>query len=209
MDVWYSHLDVEKMLKERADFISADKVKKIQRMLEKAIDIAHKVVGVGSVGRRAWIVVMLGREDGDPLVFQIKEAAKSVLEEYYGASPYQTSGQRVVEGQRAIQTASDVLLGWSHITSYDGREIDYYVRQLWDAKGSFDLTKISEEQYNPLSLMCAWTLAHAHAKTGDRHALAGYLGKSEKFAAAMTKYANAYADQNEADFDEFMKLNGV
>ena len=171
------------------------------------LEMAHKVVGVGSVGRQAWILIMMGRENGDPLVLQIKEAEASVLEAYYGASIYQKCGQRVVEGQRAIQTAGDILLGW--ITLQDPRGImkDYYVRQLWDAKGSFDLETISPDVYHGLSLACAWSLAHAHAKTGDRHAIAAYLGKGEVFENAMVSYASAYADQNEADYEMFMRMN--
>lgn len=169
------------------------------------LELAHKVVGVGSVGRRAWILVMLGRKNGDPLVLQIKEAERSVLEEYYGKSAYSMCGRRVVEGQKAIQTAGDILLGWMQVKNPDGRMIDYYVRQLWDAKGSIDLTQISEEGYRGLSLLSAWTLAHAHAKTGNRHAIAGYLGKSDEFEQAMVRYAGSYADQNEADYQEFMK----
>ena len=170
------------------------------------VEMAHKVVGVGSVGRQAWILVMLGRENGDPLILQIKEAEKSVLEPYYGSSAYVKCGQRVVEGQRAIQTAGDILLGYVRFERSDGRVNDCYVRQLWDAKGSFDVDTISLEGYNGLSMMCAWTLAHAHAKTGDRHMIAAYLGKGEAFENAMVRYAYAYADQNEADYEMFLKL---
>jgi uncharacterized protein (DUF2252 family) len=170
------------------------------------LELAHKVVGVGSVGRKAWILVLMGRENGDPLVLQIKEAEKSVLEDYYGLSPYPECGRRVVEGQRAIQTAGDILLGWVRLLRNDGRMSDYHVRQLWDAKGAFDLETISGEGLKGLSVLCAWTLAHAHAKTGDRHALAGYLGKSDAFENAMASYAFAYADQNEADYAMFLKM---
>ena len=173
----------------------------------EVLELAHKVVGVGSVGRKAWILVMLGRENGDPLVLQLKEAEKSVLEEYYGASPYTCCGQRVVEGQRAIQTGGDILLGWEQMILPDGRRTDYYVRQLWDGKRSFDMNKITEKEYAGLSMLCATTLAYAHAKTGDRHALAGYLGDKEAFDNAMVNYAFAYADQNEADYAVFQKMN--
>ena len=169
------------------------------------IELAHKVVGVGSIGQQAWILVMMGREDGDPLVLQIKQATNSVLEEYYGKSTFDKCGRRVVEGQRAIQTAGDILLGWLRIELSNGIQRDYYVRQLWDAKGSFDLEKITEAGYKGLSLMCAWTLAHAHAKTGDRHAISGYLGKNDTFDKAMVGYASRYADQNEADYEMFLK----
>ena len=160
------------------------------------LEVAHKVVGVGSVGRQAWILIMMGRENGDPLVLQIKEAENSVLETYYGASAYSKSGQRVVEGQRSIQTAGDILLGWVRLKTSPGSMKDYYVRQLWDAKGSVDMETISAEGYHGISLACAWTLAHAHAKTGDRHAIAAYLGKGEAFENAMISCSSAYADQN-------------
>ena len=180
-----------------------------RRLLDQyePLELAHKVVGVGSVGRQTWILVLMGRENGDPLVLQIKEADHSVLEEYYGASSYSNCGQRVVEGQRSIQTAGDILLGWARLKTISGKEKDFYVRQLWDDKGSFDLKNISCEGYRGLSLMCAWTLATAHAKTGDRHAIAGYLGKNDSFETAMTGYARAYADQNEADYETFLKFS--
>ncbi len=170
------------------------------------IELAHKVVGVGSVGRRAWVMVLMGRDDGDPLVLQIKQAERSVLEDYYGKSEYETCGQRVVEGQRLIQTAGDILLGWFRLELPGEKTFDYYVRQLYDSKGSFNLEKITQNGYHGLASMCAWTLAHAHAKTGNRHELAGYLGKGEAFEEAMVKYADSYADQNEADYDMFLKF---
>ena len=170
------------------------------------VEMAHKVVGVGSVGRQAWILIMMGRENGDPLVLQIKEAEASVLEACYGQSVYPKCGQRVVEGQRSIQTAGDILLGWVTLTNPDGKVRDYYVRQLWDSKGSIGIETISPEGYHGLSLACAWTLAHAHAKTGDRHAIAAYLGNGEVFENAMVSYASAYADQNEADYEVFLKM---
>ncbi|MCR5404784.1 MAG: DUF2252 domain-containing protein [Butyrivibrio sp.] len=169
------------------------------------VELAHKVVGVGSVGLKAWILVLIGRDNGDPLVLQIKQTEKSVLEQYYGQGTYMGCGQRVVQGQRLIQTAGDILLGWMNLELPDGRRNDYYIRQLYDAKGSFDLEKITESTYHGLSLMCAWTLAHAHAKTGNRHAISGYLGKSDVFENTMVKYAKAYADQNEADYETFLK----
>lgn len=169
-------------------------------------EMAHKVVGVGSVGRKAWILILMGRENGDPLVLQIKEAGASVLEAYYGASIYKKCGQRVVQGQRAIQNSGDILLGFVSLKNKSGIYNDYYVRQLWDNKGSFDLLQLTLENFNAHSLMCARTLAHAHAKTGDRHAIASYLGKNEAFENAMVQYASAYADQNEADYDMFLKF---
>ena len=171
------------------------------------LELAHKVVGVGSVGRRAWILILMGRENGDPLVLQIKEADHSVLEAYYGASVYEQCGQRIVEGQRAIQNSSDILLGWVRLKTASGISRDYYVRQLWDAKYSFDLEMLEEGAFRAISRMCARTLAHAHAKTGDRHAIAGYLGSGDAFESAMVKYAASYADQNEADYEMFLKID--
>ncbi len=178
-----------------------------QKLVEQyePIELAHKVVGVGSVGQQAWILVMMGRENADPLVLQIKQATPSVLEDYYGKSVFKKCGRRVVEGQRAIQTAGDIMLGWLSLDLPGGVRKDYYVRQLWDSKGSFDLEKITEEGFKGLASMCAWTLAHAHAKTGDRHAISGYLGKNDKFEKTMVSYAVSYADQNEADYEMFLK----
>ena len=170
------------------------------------LELAHKVVGVGSVGLKAWILILMGRENGDPLVLQIKEANHSVLEAYYGASVYEKCGRRIVEGQQAIQNIGDILLGWLRLKTASGSNRDYYVRQLWDSKYSFDPETLHEDAFNVLSRLCAWTLAHAHAKTGDRHAIAGYLGNSDAFEDAMVKYAFSYADQNEADYEMFLKL---
>ena len=170
-----------------------------------AVDVAHKVVGVGSVGTRAWIVVMQGADESDPLVLQVKEAQESVLERFVGKSKYRQHGQRVVEGQRAMQTASDMLLGWCRLPGEDGKKKDYYVRQLWDGKGSIDLSLLSAKQLETLAKACGWTLAHAHARTGDRFAISAYLGKSDKFDKAIADFADAYAYQNEADYQRFME----
>lgn len=165
------------------------------------VDMARKVVGVGSVGTRAWMIVLEGSTKDDPLVLQIKEAGSSALERYYKKSAFAESGRRVVEGQRAIQTVGDVLLGWISFSAEEGTVGDYYVRQLWDSKGSFDLDTIEAKGLRSLGSLCAWTLAHAHAKTGNRHIIAGYLGKGEAFERGMVSYAKAYADQNEADYE--------
>ena len=198
------HHDLRKAIDLYKKSLSVDRQNLIDQY--EPLEMAHKVVGVGSVGRQAWILIMMGRENGDPLVLQIKEAEASVLETYYGASVYAKSGQRVVEGQRSIQTAGDILLGWVRLKIPSGSMKDYYVRQLWDAKGSIDMETISAEGYRGISLACAWTLAHAHAKTGDRHAIAAYLGKGEAFENAMVSYSSAYADQNEADYEMFLKM---
>lgn len=178
-----------------------------RRLVEQyeGVDIARKVVGVGSVGTRAWIVVMRGTSNDDALVLQVKEAQESVLERFAGKSPYREQGQRVVEGQRAIQATSDMLLGWCRLPGEDGRPKDYYVRQLWDGKGSIDLARLSQQGLADLARACGWTLAHAHARTGDRFAIAGYLGKKDTFDRAIARFAVAYADQNQADYERFMR----
>ncbi len=170
-----------------------------------SVDFAHKVVGVGSVGTRAWIVVMQGADENDPLVLQVKEAQESVLERYLGKNEKQQHGHRVVSGQRAMQSTSDMLLGWCKLPAEDGTIKDYYVRQLWNGKGSIDLSLLNPGQLAKLSEACGWILAHAHARTGNRFAIASYLGKSDKFDKAITKFAAAYANQNERDYQRFME----
>ncbi len=168
------------------------------------VDVAHKVVGVGSVGTRALIVVMQGASEDDYLVLQVKEAQKSVLEPFCGKSSTFERGQRVVEGQRAMQSSSDMLLGWCRLPDEDKGFRDYYVRQLWDGKGSVDYATVTKRQLKALATACGGTLARAHARTGDRFAIAGYLGSSDSFDRAIAQFAVAYADQNEADYDRFM-----
>ncbi|RNL21330.1 DUF2252 domain-containing protein [Slackia faecicanis] len=170
----------------------------------RGVDIARKVVGVGSVGLQAWIVVMEGATPDDHLVLQIKEARESVLERYAGKDASESSGLRIVRGQKAMQTASDVLLGWSDMRS-DKAERSFYVRQLWDGKASVDLEEIDADSLQALAGACGWTLAHAHARTGNRFAIAGYLGKSDVFDRAVVEFARAYADQNDADYRMFLK----
>ena len=203
-----AHFDFSHSIEEALDIYKESLPSGRQHLIDQyePVEMAHKVVGVGSVGRKAWILILLGRENGDPLVLQIKEADKSVLEAYYGASVYEKCGQRIVEGQRAIQNSGDILLGWLRLKTSSGSNREYYVRQLWDAKYSFDPELLEKDSFGALSRMCAWTLAHAHAKTGDRHAIAGYLGNSDAFEDAMVKYAVSYADQNEADYEMFLKL---
>ena len=170
------------------------------------VDMAHKVVGVGSVGTRAWIIVLKGAGKDDPLVLQVKEAQESVLERFIGKSAHREHGQRVVAGQRVMQTASDMLLGWCSMPGErGGGRKDYYVRQLWDGKGSIELSLLGPDQLADLARGCGWTLAHAHVRTGDRFAIAGYLGKSDAFECALAKFAAAYADQNETDYARFMQ----
>ncbi len=162
-------------------------------------DLARKVVGVGSVGTRAWIVLLTGRDDGDPLVLQAKEAQASVLEPYLGESDFDNHGRRVVEGQRLMQAASDSFLGWCPAVGVDGRERDFYVRQLWDGKGSSDPEAMSPAAMATYARLCGWTLARSHARSGDPIAIGSYLGSGQVLDDAIAEFAAAYADQNERD----------
>ena len=163
-------------------------------------DMARKVVGVGSVGTRCWIVLMLGRDGSDPLFLQVKEAERSVLEDFAGASQYANHGQRVVAGQRLMQAASDIFLGWQRTqVDPDGRPHDFYVRQLRDGKFSADIEAMTPAGMRAYGELCGWTLARAHARSGDRIAIAAYLGQSAVFDQAIAEFAAAYADQNERD----------
>jgi uncharacterized protein (DUF2252 family) len=165
------------------------------------VDLARKVVGVGSVGTRAWIALMLGADEQDPLFLQIKEAQPSVLERFVGKSEYSNSGQRVVAGQRLMQAVSDIFLGWQHVNAgLDGQERDFYVRQLKDWKGSFAFEAAVPAGAAAYGKACGWTLARAHARSGDRVAIASYLGKSNVFDRAIATFAETYADQNERDY---------
>jgi uncharacterized protein (DUF2252 family) len=163
-------------------------------------DMAFKVVGVGSVGTRCWIVLLLGRHDTDPLFLQVKEAEESVLSRFAGASRYANQGQRVVAGQRLMQASSDIFLGWQRIEAgLDGQARDFYVRQLRDWKFSIDIEAMVPRGMSLYGELCGWTLARAHARSGDRIAIAAYLGGSDAFDQAITHFASAYADQNETD----------
>ena len=159
------------------------------------VDYALKVVGVGSVGTRCFIVVLEGRDEGDPLILQGKQAEASVLAPYAGASAYQHQGERVVTGQRAMQATSDIMLGWSR--SELGR--DFYFRQLWDQKGSVDTTTLKPWGLAFYGGLCGWSLARAHARTGDAVAISAYLGTNDVFDAAIADFAEAYADVNQRD----------
>jgi uncharacterized protein (DUF2252 family) len=166
---------------------------------------ARKVVGVGSVGTRAWILLLLSRSGGDPLFLQAKEAGHSVLEPHLGAGSYRHHGRRVVEGQRLMQAASDIFLGWVTVEGIDGEQRSFYVRQLWDGKGSADLTLMSAGDLGIYGRLCGEALARAHARSGDRLAIAAYLGKGDVFDQALAGFAEAYADQNERDFERVEK----
>ena len=164
---------------------------------------ARKVVGVGSVGTRCYILLMLGRDNDDPLFLQVKEAQASVLERFLGKSAYPHHGQRVVVGQRLMQAATDIFLGWQRIKGLDGVTRDYYVRQFHDWKGGAEVDNLLVSGATFYARLCGATLARAHARWGDRIAIASYLGKGEAFGSAIADFSAAYADQNERDYDVF------
>jgi hypothetical protein len=182
------------------------------------LSMARKVVGVGSVGMRAWVVLLVGRDEHDPLLLQCKEAVASVLEPYAGQSAYSDHGRRVVEGQRLMQAASDIFLGWNPAPGAGARggagaaragvsgngggddDHDYYVRQLADGKGSVDVNVLLPSGLATYGRLCGWTLARAHARSGDRLEISGYLGKGASFDHAIGEFAERYADQNDRDF---------
>jgi uncharacterized protein (DUF2252 family) len=168
------------------------------------VDMARKVVGVGSVGTRAWVLLLVGRGGKDPLVLQMKEATASVLEPYLGASEFENHGERVVRGQRLSQAAIDVFLGWQRSLGLDGKEHDFYIRQLWDWKASIDLSTMSESGLQAYTRACGWSLARAHARSGDRLAIAAYLGAGAGFDKAIARFSRAYADQNEFDHQRLL-----
>jgi uncharacterized protein (DUF2252 family) len=164
------------------------------------VHAARKVVGVGSVGTRAWIMLMVGRDNDDPLFLQLKEAQPSVLEPFLGKSQYPNHGQRVVEGQRLMQAASDIMLGWHRVTGPDNEERDFYFRQLWDDKGSVIIEGMKPRELGAYAEICGRTLARAHARSGDAVSISAYLGNSEAMDTALADFAELYADQNELDY---------
>jgi uncharacterized protein DUF2252 len=165
----------------------------------RMVDLARKVVGVGSVGTRAWIALLVGRDESDSFFLQFKEAEASVLERFLGRSTYANHGARVVHGQRLMQATSDIFLGWQRVTGIDGVARDFYARQLKDWKGSFPIERAVPEGASIYGRTCGWTLARAHARSGDRIAMAAYLGAGNAFDRAIGEFAEAYADQNERD----------
>ncbi|WP_020144359.1 DUF2252 domain-containing protein [Terracoccus sp. 273MFTsu3.1] len=179
-----------------------------RRTLLESFDYVHaarKVVGVGSVGTRAWIILMLGRDGQDPLFLQAKEAQESVLERFVGRSRYANHGQRVVAGQRLMQATSDIFLGWQRVNGFDGQVRDFYLRQLRDWKGSAEVDTMSAGVMSTYARVCGATLARAHARSGDRIALASYLGTSDTFDRAIADFASSYADQNERDYEALVE----
>jgi len=164
------------------------------------VQLARKVVGVGSVGTRAWILLMDGGDGIEPLFLQAKEAQPSVLAEYCGRSKYSNEGERVVAGQHLMQAQSDIFLGWTRVPAPDGVDRDFYVRQLRDWKFSMPIEQMIPSGLRVYAQLCGWTLARAHARSGDRIALAAYLGRSAKFDQAIAEFAETYAVQNEGDY---------
>jgi uncharacterized protein (DUF2252 family) len=173
-----------------------------RRLLERYryVHAARKVVGVGSVGTRAYIMLLLGRDGDDPLFLQFKEAEASVLEPFLGKSEFTNHGQRVVEGQRVTQAASDIMLGFIKAEGVDGVRRDFYVRQLWDAKGSALVELMEPSSMRIYAIVCGSELARAHARSGDAIAIASYLGKNDTFERALAVFAESYATQNERDY---------
>ena len=192
-------LGARKLLASYLGSVSGDRRRLLERY--RYADLARKVVGVGSVGTRCWIVLLLGRDSGDALFLQAKEAPRSALEPFAGRSAFANQGQRVVEGQRLMQAASDIFLGWLREPPgiEDLKLRDLYVRQLWDSKTSVDVAAMRPSEMDLYSRLCAWTLARAHARSGDSIEIAGYLGSSDVFDRAVADFAETYADQNERD----------
>lgn len=162
--------------------------------------MARKVVGVGSVGTYTYVILLFGRDDQDPLFLQAKEAQDSVLETYLGKSTFANNGQRVVEGQWLMQSSSDIFLGWEQVVGMDNRRRDFYIRQLWDWKVSLDFGAMEPDEAMVYGKLCAWTLARAHARTGDPIAINAYFGGTDHLDQALAEFAVAYADQNERDY---------
>jgi uncharacterized protein (DUF2252 family) len=195
---------LHELLRSYRDSLANDR----QALLEefRLVDFARKVVGVGSVGTRAWIGLLLGRDGEDPLFLQMKEAQASVLEDFLGPSEFANHGERVVTGQRLMQASSDIFLGWLHVESgLDGQERDFYGRQLRDWKGSAEIDQMAPKGLAQYGRLCGWTLARAHARSGDRIAIAAYLGKSTAFDRAIVEFSRAYAEQNERDYKALAK----
>ena len=178
--------------------LTADRRRLLERF--RYVHAARKVVGVGSVGARAWIVLMLGRDENDPLFLQLKEAQASVLEPFLGKSTFNHHGQRVVEGQRLTQAASDIMLGWIRVTGLDGTERDFYIRQLWDGKGSALVELMEPSAMAIYAQLCGRALAKAHARSGDAISIASYVGTSDSLDRSLAAFGETYADQNERDY---------
>ncbi|MGN6173820.1 MAG: DUF2252 family protein, partial [Streptosporangiaceae bacterium] len=199
--------DLDKSLREQFRAYRATLREDQRRLLDRfqIVDMAHKVVGVGSVGNQAFIVLLQGRDANDPLFLQVKQATASVLERHLPKSRYRQHGQRVVVGQRMMQAASDIYLGWTR-DPQDNRH--YYWRQLRDMKGSADVESMTRLPLTFYAWTCGWTLARAHARSGDPIAIAACLGDGDAFDKAVTDFSERYADQNERDYQQFVKAIG-
>jgi uncharacterized protein (DUF2252 family) len=169
------------------------------------VSIARKVVGVGSVGTRAWVLLLVGSDGQDPLLLQAKEAQVSVLAEFVGSSRYENQGERVVAGQHLMQASSDIFLGWDQVEGIDGVQRDFYIRQLRDWKGSVDTDQMIPQSMAVYGRLCGWTLARAHARSGDRIAIASYLGSGKAFDNAIVSFSETYADQNQRDYEALQR----
>jgi uncharacterized protein (DUF2252 family) len=190
--------DLQGLLRAYRDTLEFDRRELLEQF--SIADFARKVVGVGSVGTRAWIALMLGRDEEDPLFLQVKEAQASVMEQFLGPSEFSNHGQRVVVGQRLMQASSDIFLGWVRVEPEPGRQRDFYGRQLKDWKGSAEIEQMVPKGLAAYGRLCGWTLARAHARSGDRIAIAAYLGHSDNFDRAIVEFSKAYAEQNERDY---------
>ena len=191
---------LQQLLRDYRDTLEYDR----RMLLEeyRLVDFARKVVGVGSVGTRAWIALLLGRDGQDPLFLQLKEAESSVLESFLEPCEFSNHGERVVTGQRLMQASSDIFLGWLHVDAgIDGKPRDFYGRQLKDWKGSAEVERMAPDGLVAYGRMCGWTLARAHARSGDRIAIAAYLGKGPSFDRALVGFSRDYAEQNQRDYD--------
>ncbi|SRR6266516_3218458 len=194
-----THLEDEELVHKLSGLVEAYKAtlrddRQVLLSKYRLVDVAHKVVGIGSVGTQCYIVLLLGRDSTDPIFLQFKEAGSSVLERYLGPSPYANHGERVVCGQRLMQAVSGIFLGWTSLDS-----IDFYLRQLRDMKLSVDLATLSEEGFIEYGRFCGWALARAHARSGDPALIGGYLGRKDVFDRAIATFAETYADQTERD----------
>jgi uncharacterized protein (DUF2252 family) len=195
-----AHLDavIRRMIDTYAESLSPDRRELLERY--RYVHAARKVVGVGSVGTRAWILLLLGRDDGDPLFLQFKEAQVSVLEPFLGKSRFTQHGERIVAGQRMMQAAADIMLGWERIEAIDGETKDFYIRQLWDAKMSALVDFMEPRAMGIYAQVCGRELARAHARAGDGIAISSYLGNGDTFDRAIAQFSESYADQNERDY---------
>ncbi|MCY0921543.1 MULTISPECIES: DUF2252 domain-containing protein [unclassified Streptomyces] len=189
--------EIRGLVKEYGNSLTPDRRHLLEQF--RVVDMARKVVGVGSVGMRCWVVLLLGRDDEDPLILQAKEAGESVLAAHAGGSEFATQGERVVAGQRLMQAAGDIFLGWQQVHGMDGRRRDFYVRQLLDWKGIVDPSQMVPRGMKVFAELCGVTLARAHARSGDRIAIGAYLGRRDVFDRAVLRFAESYADLNERD----------